>query len=137
MTAPTESQEPPEILDDLDAPTLRAVRTYIEQRLDDVRLSLEERIRSEADGEIVDIEDWEAYTLVRKYPPSRANSENSSQPHSLYRVKREKRLNGEETLHWSFSETLPNNRVSCVGTAVHSWTPTDRRRNLRCQFVKP
>lgn len=106
MTASTVSQEPPdslvELLNELDAPTLRAVRTYVDQRLDDLRPFLEEKIRSEANGEVVEILDRGAYTLARKYPPSRSNSGDTSQPLSLYRVKREKQLNGEETLHWSY-----------------------------------
>lgn len=106
MNEQTGDREPPdmlvETLDDLDAPTLRAVRTYVERRLDDVRPSLRELIRSEAEGEIVDIEDHGAYTLVRKYPPGQRNAEETSQPLSLYRVKREKQLDGEETLHWSY-----------------------------------
>ncbi|WP_198526039.1 hypothetical protein [Haloferax sp. ATB1] len=73
MNEQKRNNEPPDmladILDDLDAPALRAVRTYVERRLDDVRPSLRELIRSEVDGEIVDIEDHGAYTLVRKYPP--------------------------------------------------------------------
>jgi len=59
-------------------------------------------IRSEIEGEIVDITDSGPYTLVRKYPSSRDGSDTGRQPLSLYRVKREKQLNGEETLHWSY-----------------------------------
>ncbi|MGQ3412330.1 hypothetical protein ACT4ML_08710 [Natrinema sp. LN54] len=106
MSIPTDDQEPPdrlvEILNDVDALTLRAVRTYVEQRLDDLRPSLQEEIRSEAKGEIIDIEDYGAYALVRKYPPARGRSKKSSQPLSIYRVRREKRLDGGETLHWRF-----------------------------------
>lgn len=118
MSASTKDQEPPdtvvELLDDLDAPTLRAVRTYVEQRLDELRSSLRERIRSEADGTIVDIEDRGAYTLIRKYPLSQGDSENSSQSLLLYRVKREKRPNGEETLHWScLGDVTERSGVEC------------------------
>jgi hypothetical protein len=106
MIAQTDRQKPPntliEILDDLDILTLRSVRTYLDQRIDDLRPTLPEMIRAETEGEIVDIRDRRSYTLVRKYPTSRDNSDTYPQPLSLYRVKREKRLNGKETLHWSF-----------------------------------
>lgn len=125
MSASTTSQEPPdrlvEILDELDAPTLRGVRSYAEQRLDDLRPPLEELIRSEADGEIVDIDDRGAYTLVRKCPPVGAESETTSRPLHLYRVKREERLDGEETLHWSYlGEVTDRADVECgnCGTLV-------------------
>lgn len=99
-------QKPPdtliEIFDDLDISTLRSVRSYLDQRIDDLRPTLPEMIRAETESEIVDIRDGRSYTLVRKYPISRDNSDTYPQPLSLYRVKREKRLNGEETLHWSF-----------------------------------
>lgn len=106
MSTLEESQDLPEslveLLDGLDASTLRAVRTHVEQRLDELRLPLREQIRSETDGEIVDIEDQGVYTLVRKYSPSQEHTETDRQPLSLYRVKREERPDGEETLHWSY-----------------------------------
>ena len=100
MTAQTDRQKLPdalvEILDDLDVSTLRSVRTYLDQRIDDLHPTLPEMIRAEAEGEIVDITDRGPYTLVRKYPASRDSSDTDPQPLFLYRVKREKRLNGEE-----------------------------------------
>ena len=106
MKSRTNCQEPPdalvEILDNLDAPTLRTVLTHVEQRLDDLRPTLPEVIRSETGGEIVDITDSGPYTLVRKHPPSGDSSDAGSQPLFLYRVKREKQLNGERSLHWSY-----------------------------------
>jgi len=91
-----------EPLNELSASALRAVRTYVEQRLDEVRPTLPELIRSEADGEIVDIIDRGAYTVVRKYPPSQDSYDGSSQPLSLYRAKRVRQMNGEETVRWSY-----------------------------------
>lgn len=118
MTTSRTNQKPPdilvEILNDLDAPSLRAVRTYVDQRLEDLRPSLQERIRSEANGEVVDITDCGAYTLVRTYRPSHGNYGRSSRPLSLYRVKRERRLNGEETLHWSFlGDVVERSGIEC------------------------
>ena len=91
-----------EILDDLDASTLRTVRTHVDQRLDDLRPTTPEVIRSETEGEIVEITDGRPYTLVRKRPPSGEGADTGPRPLSLYRVKRAKRLNGEETLRWSY-----------------------------------
>lgn len=106
MSAPTERQGLPdtliEVLDDLDAPTLRRVRTYVEQRLDDLQPSLEAQIRSEANGEVVDIQDCGAYTLVRKYPPAQDNPEKATGPLTLYRVKPETQPNEQTSLHWSY-----------------------------------
>ena len=106
MNPRTERQNLPDalvdVLDDLDAPALRAVRARVEQRLDDLRPTLRETIRSETDSETVDILDSRPYTLVRKHRSSGGGSEAGPQPPALYRVTREKRLNGERRLHWSY-----------------------------------
>ena len=123
MAAQTDRQNLPdalvEILDDLDVSTLRSVRTYLDQRIDNLRPTLPEMIRAETEGEIVDIIDRGPYTLVRKYPTSRDNSETYPQPLFLYRVKREKRLNGEERLHWSFlGDVIEPPSVACGNCGV-------------------
>jgi len=123
MTAQTDHQELPdvlvEILDGLNVSTLRSVRTYLGQRIDDVRPTLPEMIRAETEGEIVDIVDGGPYTLVRKYPTSGDSSDTDPQPLFLYRVKREKRLNGEETLHWSFlGDVIEPPSVECGNCGV-------------------
>ena len=106
MNPRTERQNLPDalvdVLDDLDAPALRAVRAHVEQRLDDLRPTLREMIRSETENEIVDILDSRPYTLVRKHRSSGGGSGADPQPLALYRVTREKRLNGERRLHWSY-----------------------------------
>ena len=123
MTTQTDRQKPPaalvEILDDLDASTLRSVRIYLDQRLDSLRPTLPEMIRAETKGEIVDITDRGPYTLVRKYPTSRDSSDTYPQPLFLYRVKREKRLNDEERLHWSFlGDVIEPPSVECGNCGV-------------------
>ena len=123
MAAQTDRQNLPdalvEILDDLDVSTLRSVRTYLDQRIDDLRPTLPEMIRAETEGEIVDIRDRGPYTLVRKYPTSRDSSDTYPQPLFLYRVKREKRLNDEETLHWSFlGDVIEPPSVECGNCGV-------------------
>lgn len=129
MTASTKNQKPPdtlfEILDGLDAPTLRTVRTYVDERLDDLRPPLQEQVRSEANEEIVDIKDCGAYTLVSKYSPSQGTAGRSPQPLSLYRVKRERQLNGEETLHWSYlGDVADQSEFECGASS-------DTRRTVR------
>ena len=110
MNPRTERQSLPdalvEVLDDLDAPALRAVRAHVEQRLDGLRPTLRETIRTETEGELVDIVDRRPYTLVRKHGSSGGGSEAGPQPLALYRVTREKRLNGERRLHWSYLEDV-------------------------------
>jgi len=123
MTAQTDRQGLPdalvEILDDLDVSTLHSVRTYLDQRIDDLRSTLPEMIRAETGSEIVDIIDRGPYTLVRKYPTSRDDSDTYPQPLFLYRVRREKRLNGEETLHWSFlGDVIEPPSVECGNCGV-------------------
>ena len=123
MTAQADRQKLPdalvEILDDLDVSTLRSVQTYLDQRIDDLRPTLAGMIRAETEGEIVDITDRGPYTLVRKYPASRDSSDTDPQPLFLYRVKREKRLNGEERLHWSFlGDVVEPPSVECGNCGV-------------------
>lgn len=91
-----------EKLDALEQPELRTVRKYVEQRLESSHPPLEEQIRDEAEGEVVDIEDQGIYTLVRMRPPAQEESEADSRPISLYHVTQERHPDGEETLHWSF-----------------------------------
>ena len=123
MNPRTERQNLPgalvEVLDDLDAPALRAVRAHVDQRLDDLRPTLREMIRSETDGEIVDIVDDRPYTLVRKYRSSDGGSDAGPQPLALYRVTREKQLNGEERLHWSYlGDVAESAGVECGNCGV-------------------
>jgi hypothetical protein len=131
MKSRTTRQNPPdalvEILDDLDVPTLRSVRTYVDQRIDDLRPTLPEMIRSETEGEIVDITESGPYTLVRKYPPSGDSSDTGPRPPSLYRVTREKQPNGDETLHLSYlgNATEPAD-VECGNCGV----PLNRSRPM-------
>ena len=106
MNPRTERQNLPgalvEVLDDLDGPALRAVRAHVDQRLDDLRPTLREMIRSRTGSEVVDITNSGPYALVRKYRPSGNSSGAGRRTLSLYRVAREKQLNGEERLHWSY-----------------------------------
>ena len=123
MNPRTERQNLPdalvEVLDDLDAPALRAVRAHVDQRLDDLRPTLREMIRSETGSEVVDITDSGPYALVRKYRSSGDGSDTGPQPLALYRVTREKRLNGERRLHWSYlGDVAESADVECGNCGV-------------------
>jgi hypothetical protein len=106
MEQRTKGQDLPDalvdVLDGLNAPALRSVRVHVEQRLDELRPTLREMVRSEADCEIVDIIDDRPYTLVRKYRSPGGSSDAAPRTLSLYRVKRETQLDGEVTLNWSY-----------------------------------
>ena len=106
MDPRTERQNLPDalldVLEDLDAPALRAVRAHVEQRLDVLRPALSDVIRSETGNDVVDITDGGPYALVRKYRSSGTRSGAGRRTLSLYRVAREKQLNGDERLHWSY-----------------------------------
>ena len=106
MNPRTERQNLPgalvEVLDDLDGPALRAVRAHVDQRLDDLHPTLREMIRSKTGSEVVDITDNGPYALLRKYRSFDNSSGAGRRTLSLYRVAREKQLNGEERLHWSY-----------------------------------
>ena len=123
MNPRTERQNLPgalvEVLDDLDGPALRAVRAHVEQRLDDLRPTLSDVIRSKTGSEVVDITDSRPYTLVRKYRSSGNSSGAGRRTLSLYRVAREKRLNGERRLHWSYlGDVAESAGVECGNCGV-------------------
>lgn len=91
-----------EQLDELDIPELRATQSYVEERIESLREPLEAEIVENAAGEVVDIEDHGAYAIVRTHPPNPDGSGVDTSLVSLYHVHRERHVNGEEVLHWSF-----------------------------------
>lgn len=102
-TAPDElSRDLIEEIDALEAPALRALSSYVDQRLAASHKPIVEQIREEATGEIVDIEDRGPYTLVRMRAASDEDGEKGSQTVSVYHVTQEMQLDGEVALHWSF-----------------------------------
>lgn len=90
-----------ESLDALDRPDLRAVRSYVEHRSGYLPVPLTDRVRANAPGEIDDVDDHGAYTLVRVRQET-YDSSGKSKPVFLYRVEQERLPSGDETLHWSF-----------------------------------
>lgn len=91
-----------ERIDSLDIPELRAVLSYAEARIESLRTPLEEDIEASAAGEILEIENHGGYALVRMHPPAPDGSTVDSSIISLYHVRREQRLDGEESLHWAY-----------------------------------
>ncbi|WP_121743696.1 hypothetical protein [Natronorubrum halophilum] len=110
MSDPDDEQPPTEripeaLIEQLNAlgpPGLRTVHEYVERLLESTQPPIEAQIREEATGEILDIEDWGIYTLVRKRPLGGGESSEDTPPVSLYHVTRERHLDGEEALHWAF-----------------------------------
>ncbi|MFB6202525.1 MAG: hypothetical protein ABEI98_11020 [Halorhabdus sp.] len=82
-------------LKDLDGPELRAVRSYVEDRLASLQPTLAAQIETEAAGEVVDIDDRGNHALVCMYPLDGADRP------LLYHVTREQHGTGDDSLHWS------------------------------------
>ena len=123
MTAQTDRQKLldalVEILDDLDASARRSVRTRPDRRIDDSRPTLPGMVRAETEGETVDVTDRGPYTLASEYSTFRDSSATCPQSLSPYRVRREKRLNGDGTLHGSFlGDAIDPPTVACGNCGV-------------------
>lgn len=91
-----------ERIDRLGIAELRAVLSYAEARIESLRAPIEEAIEADAAGEIVEVEKHGGYALVRMHPPAPDGSGVNADRVSLYHVRREQRLNGEESLHWAY-----------------------------------
>lgn len=91
-----------EQLDTLEPPELRAVHKYAEQLLEEAHPPIEKQIREEAKGDVLAIEEEGVYKLVKMRSLDTGGSDGDSSPVSLYHVRRERHLDGEETLNWSF-----------------------------------
>ena len=122
MGTPDEGPTPPdrlsddlvERLDALDIPDLEAVLSYVEQRIKSPRAPIEEEIMANTSGEILDVKDYGAYALVRKHLPAPDEPDANTDIVSLYHVSREKHLNGEESLHWSYlGDVRDSDHVKC------------------------
>ena len=91
-----------EQIDNLEVSELRAILSYVEQRIESLRTSIEEEIVADAAGEVIEIEDHGDYALVRKHPPNPDGLGVNTDIVSIYHVRQEPQLGGEETLHWSY-----------------------------------
>lgn len=103
-----------EAVDRLGMSELRALMSYVEQRIESLRTPLSEEIEAEAAGELLGIENHGVYALVRMRPPGPDGEVSEAEPASLYHVSRERGLDGEESLHWAYLGDIRNTgRVRC------------------------
>lgn len=116
-----------EQLDALDVPELRAARAYVDDRIEHCRGPIRERILADATGEVLGIEDYGTYALVRKRAPHPGDSDAETQLVCYYHVRRGNQLHGEETLYWSFVGCVPNLMVS---DCDHCGGPVDEQANF-------
>ncbi|WP_459808271.1 zinc ribbon domain-containing protein [Halopiger thermotolerans] len=87
---------------------LKSLRSYIEQRIDAVRPSIEEEIEANAAGEVLEIENHGSYALVRKHPPDPDTDGPNTDVTSLYHVRRKQQFDGAESLHWAYLGDVQN-----------------------------
>lgn len=89
-------------VDSLGVPELRALRTYIEQRIDSLQSPLEATIRDDAAGEVREVKTYGSYALVWQHPPGSDGSGVNRGTTLLYHVRREPRPDGTVSLHWAY-----------------------------------
>lgn len=89
-------------IDSLDLPELKALISYVERRLEELRTPLEEEIEANAAGKILEIDMHGPYALVRQHPPNPEGTGVNSDVISLYHVRRENQLDGTESLNWAY-----------------------------------
>lgn len=103
---PTRPERVPEALldalDDLDADGLRAVHEYVEGRLAYTSTSVGDLIEAGPGEEIVEVTEYDGYTLVSKRVPCEAGCRDCPHGPYLYSVRAERRPDGDTSLHWSY-----------------------------------
>lgn len=103
-----------ERIDSLEIPELRAVRSYVDGRIDSLRTPIEEEIAATAAGEVLDVDTHGAYALVRMRMPEPDDVDATADLVSLYHVRREERLDGSESLHWTYLGDVQNSgQIEC------------------------
>lgn len=112
-----------ERIDSLGVSELQALLSYVESRIDSLRTPLEAEIEADAAGEILEIKKYGGYALVRMHPPAPDGSTVDTNVVSLYHVRREQQLSGEESLHWAYLGDVGaagQNRCRTCGRPVDS-----------------
>ncbi|MFB6200813.1 MAG: zinc ribbon domain-containing protein [Halorhabdus sp.] len=110
MSGQNSEPEAPDILSDalvqridsLELPDLKAVLSYVDRRIDAVRVPIEEVIEATAAGEVLHTENHGAYALVRTHPPDPDGPGANTDIVSLYHVRREPQPDEMESLHWAY-----------------------------------
>lgn len=110
MINTNEETTPPEVLSDtltqridaLELPGLKAVRSYVERRIESIQTPIDAEIEANAAGEVLEIENHGAYALVRKHPPDPDGPGVNTEITSLYHVRREPQSDGTESLRWAY-----------------------------------
>lgn len=95
-------------IDSLELPELKAVLSYVEQRIESPHPPIEEEIEANAPGEVIEIENHGTGTLVRTHPPNPDGPGANTEIVSLYHVRREQHPDGENTLHWTYLGDVHN-----------------------------
>lgn len=95
-------------LDFLEVPELKAVRSYVNQRIGFIRPPIEEEIKAEAAVEIIAVEDRSAYPIVQMHPPDPHGSGGITDVVSPYHLRRESQPDGTESLHGSYLGDIRN-----------------------------
>ncbi|MDQ2055553.1 zinc ribbon domain-containing protein [Halobellus sp. H-GB7] len=122
MSDPHDEPEVPDTLpealiqriDSLELPELKAVLSYVERRIDALRVPIEEEIEATAAGEVLQIENYGVYALVRKHPPNPDGPGVNTDIVSLYHVHRESQPDGAESLHWAYLGDVHNSeQIRC------------------------
>lgn len=102
-------------IDSLALPELKSLLSYVERRIEALRIPIEEEIEATAAGEVLKIEDHGAYALVRKHPPNPDSSGVNTDRVSLYHVRREQQMDGIESLHWTYLGDIHNaEQIRCA-----------------------
>lgn len=110
-----------EQIDTLELSDLRALQSYIDQRIESLRTPFESEIETNAAGEVLAIEDHGGYALVRKHPPDPNGEGVNTEITSLYHVRREPHPDGTESLHWAYLGNVQDTaetRCSACGQPV-------------------
>ncbi|WP_458190720.1 zinc ribbon domain-containing protein [Haladaptatus sp. NG-WS-4] len=128
MSDPNDEREAPDTIPEaliqrinsLELSELKAVLSYVERRIDAFRTPIEDEIEATAAGEVLQIENHDAYALVRKHPPDQDGSGACTDIVSLYHVRREPRPDGTESLHWAYLGDVHNSeQIRCDSCGGH------------------